>query len=63
MDYCVAALEAEVHVLCEKPLCKTIEEAHLHEARIQLKYSTQTFSYVTIQVLDEVVRDGDYGKY
>lgn len=62
----IAALEAGKHVLCEKPLCKTVEEALKVEEAVRQSGKTLQVGYVrrlgtNMKVLKKFVDEGDLG--
>ncbi|CAH0119208.1 Inositol 2-dehydrogenase/D-chiro-inositol 3-dehydrogenase [Paenibacillus sp. CECT 9249] len=63
----IAALRAGKHVLCEKPLCKTVEEALAVEAAVRESGKTLQVGYVrrlgmNAQVLKKFIDAGDLGE-
>jgi predicted dehydrogenase len=63
----IAALEAGKHVLCEKPLCKTVEEAIRVEAAVRKTGKVLQVGFVrryadTVQVLRKYLDAGDLGE-
>lgn len=63
----LAGLEAGKHVLCEKPLCKTVEEALKVEEAVHRSGKTLQIGYVrrlgtNAQVLKKFVDEGDLGE-
>lgn len=63
----IAALEAGKHVLCEKPLCKTVDEALQVEAAVRRTGKLLQVGYVrrhasNISVLKKFIDSGDLGE-
>ncbi|MDQ0089396.1 putative dehydrogenase [Paenibacillus anaericanus] len=63
----IAALEAGKHVLCEKPLCKTVDEALQVEAAVRRTGKLLQVGYVrrhasNISVLKKFIDNGDLGE-
>ena len=66
-DVCKAFLEAGIHVVCEKPLCFTVEQAEELEALSREKGLlfgvTYTYTgYVMSKVMKEMIAEGKIGK-